>query len=658
MNRRFATIFFLILAVAAGPAYPGAVPLCGPSGPIPGLFQPGHPGMFGLLKGVKAHKYHKGLNGHGSHGGHGGHGSHGIGGISMMDGQFLAGPDYGLAPVTVEFSTLVSRGTEPFTYNYDFGDGATQPSGGRQVSHTYQAKGNYTAKVTVTDAKGSQLDLSVKVRVLDAQGLADSQSDLRDNADQAAVVAQPSDMEEILSDARDLINQSLRSVAGADDVLRTGVETAVRTDAGDLLANTKDQLRDWIAKDQILPSEVEEIAEGIGDVVSNMVINELPISEQTLEDVRTASGDVFDYMAGDLLKNENLTQAELDEITSDDAKARDFLDDKPWLLNDVVEVSGIKVDVNTPFDTDEMEQAATDHGLSSQQAAQLITSVEPTPDVTQTVALSSVSQQTIAQVAEEIFNTYYATGKTVTQAVSDPVTRNILLVFDDGTYLAFLVNRITIVSDYAPPGLYDLPDGTMLGIVNSYAINYVAYPVYPLSLAAGFIKLGAVVSLDPDGELTIGGAAPGAIWATRIGWELFLANALNAVTTSFSTTGGSDPSAEAYSLLVTYDGGASQLLPPTVHAMDDLTVAFDAMLPGIWSIDNDTGVITIDTYQFKPDYTFVDLTSIDYNQISTSGGVVYNPVAFALEDYNGDGVPDFGFYSNDPMGFQILYLIN
>ncbi len=44
--------------------------------------------------------------------------------------------------------------------------------------------------------------------------------------------------------------------------------------------------------------------------------------------------------------------------------------------------------------------------------------------------------------------------------------------------------------------------------------------------------------------------------------------------------------------------------------------------------------------------------------IIAKGGFVHGNLAFEIQDFNGDGLNDFRFYSDDPMGFQILYTVS
>lgn len=77
----------------------------------------------------------------------------------------VANPTSGYAPLAVSFDG--SRSTDPdgkiVSYSWDFGDGYTGT--GATASHTYTAKGTYTARLTVADDKGATATTSVTVTV-------------------------------------------------------------------------------------------------------------------------------------------------------------------------------------------------------------------------------------------------------------------------------------------------------------------------------------------------------------------------------------------------------------------------------------------------------------------------------------------------------------
>lgn len=71
--------------------------------------------------------------------------------------------DTGDAPLAVQFTGTGSGGISPFTYAWDFGDGATSTT--QSPSHTYSAKGEYTATLTIRDAANQTATASVAIHV-------------------------------------------------------------------------------------------------------------------------------------------------------------------------------------------------------------------------------------------------------------------------------------------------------------------------------------------------------------------------------------------------------------------------------------------------------------------------------------------------------------
>jgi PKD repeat protein len=68
------------------------------------------------------------------------------------------------APATFRLEAdVLSGGTPPYTYHWDFGDG--QQSTVQNVRHTYESPGSYTATLTVTDAIGQIVSDSTEIPV-------------------------------------------------------------------------------------------------------------------------------------------------------------------------------------------------------------------------------------------------------------------------------------------------------------------------------------------------------------------------------------------------------------------------------------------------------------------------------------------------------------
>jgi PKD repeat protein len=69
---------------------------------------------------------------------------------SPLTATASADPVSGQIPLTVAFSGIGTGGTAPYSYSWNFGDGATSTA--QNPSHTYNNAGTYTATLTVTDS--------------------------------------------------------------------------------------------------------------------------------------------------------------------------------------------------------------------------------------------------------------------------------------------------------------------------------------------------------------------------------------------------------------------------------------------------------------------------------------------------------------------------
>jgi PKD repeat protein len=454
------------------------------------------------------------------------------------EGELISDINGGLAPVTIEFHTVIAAGTPPFFYDYDFGDGTIRANGAKKESHTYQQAGIYAATVTVTDGFGMTYLLQKTINVTD-------------------------------------LIQVMQFIYG-----------------------------------------------------------------ETLDG---------------LLAGESLTPSEIAVLRTNKNKARAYFKTRPHLVNRINQAMGILVDTVSPFDVDDVTERAGVYQLSEQQAGVLYNAVSKTLNIERAIAESqAATPKTIAQIAEEIYATYY--GKTLVKTTLEPITRTLILEFSDGSAISFVTRSVRIVDDYLPNGLFELPTGSRLGIVDAYSLEFVPYPVASHDFTAQLIQLGILPSLGADGRL-LARLDPETLLSLGVGWEYLSSLGLSSLTISFDVTGGTNPAAEAYFLLVNYDTGKSQLLPPSVNALGPLTGMLDAIDPGGYGINPDTGVVTLSGLELKPDYLFVDTTGIDYNAISQAGGLIYNTLAFEFTDVNADGILDVIYHSDAPLGYQVLYTI-
>jgi PKD repeat protein len=86
-------------------------------------------------------------------------------GTETFSVSVIADPSSGAPPLSVDFDSIISNGTPPYSYSWSFGD--SQTSKQANPSHTYTTAGNYTATLTVTDSENEQASDSTTIRVID-----------------------------------------------------------------------------------------------------------------------------------------------------------------------------------------------------------------------------------------------------------------------------------------------------------------------------------------------------------------------------------------------------------------------------------------------------------------------------------------------------------
>jgi len=81
--------------------------------------------------------------------------------ISALAASCTASPTSGDIPLTVNFTGTAAGGISPYTYSWNFGDGASSTA--QNPSHTYTQAGSYTITLTVTDSALSQATASTEI---------------------------------------------------------------------------------------------------------------------------------------------------------------------------------------------------------------------------------------------------------------------------------------------------------------------------------------------------------------------------------------------------------------------------------------------------------------------------------------------------------------
>ena len=88
--------------------------------------------------------------------------------------QASAAPTSGTAPLAVSFTASAQGGSPPFSWKWNFGDGATSTQ--KNPTHTYHGAGTYKWKMTLTDMAGATLQKGGQIQVSGALSVTASAS--------------------------------------------------------------------------------------------------------------------------------------------------------------------------------------------------------------------------------------------------------------------------------------------------------------------------------------------------------------------------------------------------------------------------------------------------------------------------------------------------
>jgi hypothetical protein len=86
---------------------------------------------------------------------------------SKLEASFTDNPSNPEAGQTTAFSALVNGGAEPYSYNWNFGDGSK--GRGQTITHVYQKAGSYATTLTVIDAARQIVTPSLTLTIAPAQ---------------------------------------------------------------------------------------------------------------------------------------------------------------------------------------------------------------------------------------------------------------------------------------------------------------------------------------------------------------------------------------------------------------------------------------------------------------------------------------------------------
>lgn len=80
-----------------------------------------------------------------------------------LTAEIISNGTQGVAPATFEFQANVTGGTEPYTINWNFGDGSAEESDDETVVHTFDEAGSYSVTLTITNDQTASDSVEIQV---------------------------------------------------------------------------------------------------------------------------------------------------------------------------------------------------------------------------------------------------------------------------------------------------------------------------------------------------------------------------------------------------------------------------------------------------------------------------------------------------------------
>ena len=606
----------------------------------------------------------------------------------------------GYAGMEVNFYLVVKNGRPPYLYEFDFGDGRTMSRVSPEASHTYTAKGVYTAKVSVSDSTGLYGEADQIITVVDTQDKDQISADLLSLVSRTDAADSSSSLIQILDEGKGSVDGAIAPLHNAPILQKREISQIVQDKVERLVGSTALRVGYFEEQGTATAESVDDVKSRVGGILSSMARNDVAITGATARDAASLSDRSLSLKLRKILIKYGLSEAEADALLNNAIALRAFFSKHPEVFALGFEASVLKLDVKKSMDRLGIQQASQALGLSTELLPKLQAAIPEVTDVNRKIRVSdqgiinytildffhsllgyepSVISSSVPPLAGVLDGNSSSSGDTlVVDSSVDPLTGIIQLTLRDGVKSALAIPRLGMISEKLGQGIHLLHDGSLVGIQNELGFSLYPTAMDQVGIASEIINtFGMTPKFSDKGKLSVdygeGILSLGMGWAINTGPAALrrekmadersvcfhgLRSAIHRSsigTVGFTGSGGTETASYAYSILVEYPDGSFQGMPPMVMAEDELLTILTVLLPGLSSINRETGVLSIDLWDLKPDYLFTPLTDIDYAAIEMNNGFLYGDAAFEFEDCNGDGLIDVKYYSHSPLGVQILF---
>lgn len=326
-----------------------------------------------------------------------------------------------------------------------------------------------------------------------------------------------------------------------------------------------------------------------------------------------------------------------------DVEAQSLLASNTTLLTRLVDTIGINLGESTEVNATTTDAALVAEGLTGSFVSAL------SANITQFIKADDLQLDT-GSGAKTVSSTLMTALGADTLAV-DSITGAINYTNGGSMSVVFLKSVMPAPAVF-PSGTHLLSDGSTL--INDGNLLYILVSgSNSITDFAGAIQSAGngdfSTSITDSGVIKLTETASNIIFSSTISTSALGAATATSDTTFEAPTG--NPADSAYRFVVQYDDGTRQEILPAVSDAAFYTSVGNAGFQV--STDRRTGIVTIGTFSFRPDFFQTPLTVADvtYHTANTdSSGVAYRAV-----DANGDGVTDYQVLT--ATGVQTLYTL-
>ena len=412
------------------------------------------------------------------------------------------------------------------------------------------------------------------------------------------------------------------------------------------------------------------LASGIGKIAQSVLEpSDTGLKEDVFSTIRNSADTIFNMVQDDIL-----TQTRRGPLSlSSSENGTDLISD-PIIRDKIIKIASIDVTNATKMSREEfsqiISQIADQFNLDENQVALVVNSLAQLSKP-QKALLSQGDNSTIKaiDIITSLLNSGGAQGNVMFISEGQTIMLKILKNNQE-EYKSIGVSGIKVVPSVLRDGYYTTPTGESQFIQNGIGIVSSPAPLDPVGFVATLTKIfspsrnrspfvknnngtqnhESIIQLTPDGYGRLY-LQNGIIVSFGFSYLLdILENRFGAGAVSFELQ-GEDPASLAYSILVRYEDGPTQFVPPATLGIFEIIQMLDTYFPGNYSIDRNTGVIEVLGSHFKSDYYVFPMNESERNWYEANKDSF--GIAWQSGDYNSDGLIDLKMFIED--GYQIIY---